>query len=174
LEKEGLNDEIPKAVSRLLAMMMLNGTNALSLHVNLLEGYLYVLLNRVGTVLSTVAFQELVSNPDFRADQEKLPLPHGLLRTVTDGRSVHGVELEAKHLVWLLEKAMAVVYSVSMKSAFEVPGDSAPAQAANGSLLRFAKKKLQSTLLKPSSRRTNLCSLMPSNGRSFRLIRFRA
>jgi hypothetical protein len=147
-EKEGSNDETTEALSRLLAMMMLNGTNSLSLHVDLLEGYLYVLLNRVGTVLSTIEFQELVSDPDLRANQEKLPLPYGLLRTVTGDRSVHGVEVEAKYLVWLLEKAMAVVYSVSMKSAFEFPSNSAPSEAGSGSLLRFARKKLQSTLLK--------------------------
>jgi hypothetical protein len=156
------NDKISEAIVRLLAAMMLlpGSSNSVGTHRNLLEGYLFVLLSRVGKVLCLFEFRDLLLRPDLRADPAKLPMPQGLLQvdrhSITDQTSMRGSEIEGKYLVWLLERAMAVVYSSSMKSGSSNPpnntsiskDDNNTKSIGQPPLLRFAKRQLQSTLLK--------------------------
>ncbi|KAL1966825.1 hypothetical protein VTN77DRAFT_3790 [Rasamsonia byssochlamydoides] len=143
-------DEVSSSIVRLLATMMLSGSNSVTTHRSLLEGYLFILLRRVGKILCVFEFRDLLLRPDLRADPEKLPLPQGLMQADTDDAAVQAAEMEAKFLIWLLERAMAIVYSFAMKSASNGNGNAAVGEGAASSppLLTFAKRKLQSTLLK--------------------------
>lgn len=137
------SDELSENIRRLVAGMLLTSTTVIAKYENVLEGYLFVLLRRVGTVLSAIEFNEMISNPELQASETKLPLPDGLVRAGgSDAVSFQASQFEAIHLAWLLEKAVALVYSLSMKSTFSV------SDSGNQSLLRFTKKKMQRTLLK--------------------------
>lgn len=142
-------DTISEHAVRLLALMMLSCTALVKSYEDVLEGYLYILFKRVGMVLSAVTFNELISDPDLRAETEQLPLPAGLVDVSSEGVVINAAENEARYLVWLLEKAMAVMYSVSMQPAFTEPENS---ETNKGTLLRFAKRRLQSTLLRAALR----------------------
>jgi hypothetical protein len=142
-------DELSESVRHLIAGMLLTSTTVIAKYENILEGYLFVLLRRVGTVLSAIEFNEMVSNPELQASETKLPLPDGLVRAgCSDAVSFQASQFEAIHLAWLLEKAVALVYSLSMKSPFSVSDGLRPVQNEKESLLRFTKKKMQRTLLK--------------------------
>lgn len=150
-------DQVSQGIVRLLAaMMLLSGSNSVATHRDLLEGYLFVLLSRVGKILCVFEFRDLLLRPDLRAAPDKLPMPQGLLQADTDDAAMRAAEMEAKYLTWLLERAMAVVYSLSMKSASsnnnaannKNNNGTVEEEGPNGPLLRFAKRKLQSTLLK--------------------------
>lgn len=123
---------------------------------SLFEGYLYVFFNRVGTVLSAVEFKKILTTPDLQVSPDKLPLPEGLRRAGIDDTAA-ACEIETYHLVWLLEKAIALVHSTSIKSSlFEETSTTANDSSVKtveknsnaGLLFRFTKKRLQSTLLK--------------------------
>lgn len=149
-------DEVSQGIVRLLAAMMLSGSSnsvaTATTHQDLLEGYLFVLLSRVGKILCLFEFRDLLLRPDLRAAPDKLPMPQGLLQAeFTDDASIRAAEMEAKYLAWLLERAMAVVYSFFMKSSTSSNANSngtVNEDGPNEPLLRFAKRKLQSTLLK--------------------------
>jgi hypothetical protein len=162
LNKEILVDEVSDTLRRVLAGMMLKATTLNTVgNDSLFEGYLYVFLNRVGAVLSVVEFKDILTTPDLQVSSEKLPLPGGLGRAGIDGNvetitaTAAACEMETYHLVWLLEKAIALVHSISIKSSlFEKTttssSDSSKAGKSSnaGLLLRLTKKRLQSTLLK--------------------------
>lgn len=78
-------------------------------HQRLLEGFLYVLLSRAGKVLCVFVFQDLKLQPDLRADLHKLPLPAGLIDAELDGKSLGGIETEARYLIWLLQRTLTAV-----------------------------------------------------------------
>lgn len=147
--KNSPEDAISEHAVRLLASMMLSCTTSVKSYEDVLEGYLYILLTRVGTVLSAVVFKDLTSNPDLRMETEQLPLPAGLVDVSSGGSTMNATEDEARYLVWLLEKAMAVIYSVSMQPASTEPQDR---ETTKSTLLRFAKRRLQSTVLRAALR----------------------
>lgn len=141
-------DEVSENIRHLVAGMLLTSTTVITKYENVFEGYLFVLLRRVGTVLSAIEFNEMVSNPELQASETQLPLPDGLVRTGSDAVSFQASQLEAIHLAWLLEKAVALVYSLSTKSTFSVSDEPKTSGNQRESLLRFTKKKMQGTLLK--------------------------
>ncbi|QGA18175.1 hypothetical protein EYB26_005859 [Talaromyces marneffei] len=150
-------DEVLQSLRRVLASMMLKATALITDGPNsLFEGYLYVILTRVGTVLSVLEFKDIVTSPDLQTSSDNLPLPHGLCRPGINGEgktleaTIIAYETETCHLVWLLEKAVALVHSISMKS---LPFQSATAIGGGkdsnaGILISLSKKRLQNTLLK--------------------------
>ncbi|CRG90656.1 hypothetical protein PISL3812_07700 [Talaromyces islandicus] len=141
-------DEVSENIRRLIAGMLLTSTTVIAKYENVFEGYLVVLLRRVGTVLSAIVFNEMVFNPELQASETNLPIPDGLVRAGSDVVSLQASQYEAIHLAWLLEKAVALVYSLSMKSTFGVFDGPKTGETPKGSLLRFTKKKMQRTLLK--------------------------
>ncbi|OKL61530.1 hypothetical protein UA08_03518 [Talaromyces atroroseus] len=155
-------DEVMNMLRRMLAGMMLKATNLVAAGCDsLFEGYLYVFLNRVGTVLSVIGFKDFLTTPDLQVSPDKLPLPGGLRAGIDDNVetitfATVACELETHHLVWLLEKAIALVHSISIKSSlFEDTTAATASKSSNaGLLLRFTKKKLQSTLLKAQNHST--------------------
>ncbi|EED22014.1 hypothetical protein TSTA_092600 [Talaromyces stipitatus ATCC 10500] len=150
-------DEVLQTLRRVLAGMMLKATSLITTNPNtLFEGYLYVFLTHVGTVLSTLEFKDILTSPNLQASPDKLPLPDGLRRAIMNakgeaiGTIVMARELETCHMIWLLEKAIALAHSMSMKSSLSqgtiTPSDRKDSNA--GILLGLSKKRLQNTLLK--------------------------
>ncbi|EEH22781.1 hypothetical protein PABG_04992 [Paracoccidioides brasiliensis Pb03] len=118
----------------------------------LLEGFLFSLLEHVGKMLSLFVFKELYSNPDLRLNSAKLPVPgnfdKGYAARGEMAVAQRAAESEAKHLIWILERAIAFT------DQFERPSDetnthsvSTEATIPQGMLER-ARTKLQNTLLK--------------------------
>lgn len=148
--------EILQTLRRVLAGMMLKASTLITASPsNLFEGCLYVFLTRVGTVLSVLEFKDIVTSPDLQISSDKLPLPDGLRRAgIEKGKvieaSVTAYETETHHLVWLLEKAVALVHSISMKASIshDTTTSSDGKDSNAGLLLSLSKKKLQNTLLK--------------------------
>ncbi|KAL3464163.1 hypothetical protein BJX64DRAFT_286587 [Aspergillus heterothallicus] len=75
---------------------------------SLMEGFFCILLSRVGRLLCIFNFRDLQLRPELRADPSILPLPAGLVDTELDDQSLDAMCTEAKHLVWLLKRALAV------------------------------------------------------------------
>lgn len=122
---------------------------------SLFEGYLFTFLTRVGTVLSVLEFENIVLNPSLRVSSGKLPTPDGLRRAGVREDDLSEQDLmayksESRHLIWILEKAIALVHSVSMKSTQSQSTNKKREQKepSDGLLLRLSKKRLQNTLLK--------------------------
>ncbi|KAL4802229.1 hypothetical protein BDV18DRAFT_63809 [Aspergillus unguis] len=79
-------------------------------HQKLLEGFLYVLLGRAGKTLCLFVFQDLQLEPDLRTSPQDLPLPAGLMDAELDGKSLGAAQGEAKYIVFLLRKALALLH----------------------------------------------------------------
>lgn len=150
-------DQILQTLKRVLAGMMLKASTLITASANsLIEGCLYVFLTRVGTVLSVLEFKDLLISQDLQSGSANLPLPGGLLRSDIVGKAqdieatMIVYETESYHLVWLLEKAVALVHSISMKSPLsrEATTVSGGNDSHAGLLLGLSKKRLQNTLLK--------------------------
>lgn len=96
-------DETASRVSRLLCTMASSLDHSCTTHHRILEGFLFLVINRVGKLLSLFTFRDLKQRPDLNSD--KLPLPQGV-----DEASV-AAQVEAKQLIWLLERLLAVLDS---------------------------------------------------------------
>jgi len=145
------DDPIATQITRTLARMVLSLSLSRTEQRNLLDGYIFVLLNYVGKTLCLFVFRDLQLRPDLRTDAAKLPLPGGLRAAGLDDVSLRAAEAEAKHLIWLLERTMAFVdTSVSSLSetGSEAQGGSGSGQLDSLSLRSRAKAKLQNTLLR--------------------------
>ncbi|OJJ50991.1 hypothetical protein ASPZODRAFT_126974 [Penicilliopsis zonata CBS 506.65] len=112
---EHTKDEIAAETSRLLGGMVLSLNLSIKSHNELLEGFLYILITRVGQLLSLFVFRDLQLQPNLQASQRQLPLPHGLLETDLDEASFNGAQNESRLLVWLLERALAFLDTNSPK-----------------------------------------------------------
>ncbi|KAL5002196.1 hypothetical protein BDV10DRAFT_181880 [Aspergillus recurvatus] len=110
-------------------------------HRRLLEGFLYVLLNRVGKVLSLFVFQDLQLRPDLRIDPDKLPLPAGLIDAEVDGKSLGAAQTEARYLVCLVRGALTVLDK--HPTLLSAPLEDSP----EARFLSSIKARLQSTLV---------------------------
>lgn len=149
-------EEILQSLRRVLAGMMLKATTLITASPNILfEGYVYVFLTRVGTVLSVLEFKDIITSPDLQTSSDKLPLPDGLCRAgIGKDEAIEAnmevYETEAYHLVWLLEKAVALVHSISMKLSLshDTIKVSDERSLNAGLLLSMSKRRLQNTLLK--------------------------
>ncbi|KLJ09406.1 hypothetical protein EMPG_15176 [Blastomyces silverae] len=124
---------------------------------DLLEGFLFSILEHVGRTLCLFVFKELNSNSDLRLNPAKLPMPGNFDKEYPARGEMaiaqRAAECEARHLIWILERAIAFT------DQFERPSD-----AMNGDLvltettlpkgppfqgiLQRARAKLQNTLLK--------------------------
>lgn len=128
------DQEIASQITRLLGTMTLSLDIIYKEHQDLLEGALFILLNRVGRLLCLFVFQDLQLQPDLRADPLKLPLPEGLKHFQLNEKSLCAAKLEARHLIWLLERVLTY---------FENNPPSQQSQAFTSKV----KESLQSTLL---------------------------
>jgi hypothetical protein len=136
-------DEVSNQIVRQLNTMTLSLDSACSGHQDLLEGFLFILLSRVGRLLCLFVFQDLKLRSDFRTDPRKLPLPTGLTEVDLNERTLHAAEMEGKCLVWLLQRTLVVLHTFTSSI-------SCPASRDSGGSVLFAaklKEKLQSTLL---------------------------
>ncbi|KAL2864741.1 uncharacterized protein BJX67DRAFT_383582 [Aspergillus lucknowensis] len=109
---------------------------------NLMEGFLCVLLTRVGKLLSVFAFQDLELRPDLRTEPSKLPLPPGLVGMQLDDESLEAARTEAKHVIWLLERSLGALSICSSVPDPGAPGD----HLSRTPFISGVKAKLQSTL----------------------------
>ncbi|OGM41480.1 hypothetical protein ABOM_008930 [Aspergillus bombycis] len=135
------DDKVATQMARLLNAMASSLNPGCPGHQDILEGFLFILLNRVGKLLCLFVFRDLKLRPNLRADFTKIPLPRGLTELDLNDNSLCSAEMKAKCLVWLLERTLAVLHSFT--SSPSASRDSA------GSILFAAnlKERLQSTLL---------------------------
>lgn len=105
--QQKVDDEVAGQITRLLGTMILLLDLTRAEHRNIFEGALFILLNRVGRLLCLFVFQDLQLRPDLRVDPSKLPLPQGLKDFSLNEKSLCAAKLEAKHLIWVLERALA-------------------------------------------------------------------
>ncbi|RHZ70386.1 hypothetical protein CDV55_106746 [Aspergillus turcosus] len=136
-------DEVASQISRLLGSIAISLDLTYAAHRTLFEGLLYVLLTRVGTLLGTFVFQDLQIRPDLRVDQAKLPLPQGLQGVKLDDQSLRAMQMEAKHLVWPLERSLALLDDCASTSSTLEPQDPPETMAWVAKM----KQQLQGTLL---------------------------
>lgn len=94
-------------IARLLGTMALSLDITRSEHQGLLEGFLFVLLTRVGKLLCLFVFQDLQLRPDLFADPTRIPLPEGLVGAEVSETALLTAQMEAGHLIWLLERVLA-------------------------------------------------------------------
>lgn len=106
------DDDIVGEITRLLGTMTLSLDLLYPEHQELMQGALYFLLNRVGKLLCLFAFRDLQVHPDLRVDSSKLPLPQGLADASLSEKSLCAAKLEAKHLIWILERILAYLNTV--------------------------------------------------------------
>lgn len=142
--------------SHFLASMILSLNPVRPQENNLLEGFLCSILEHVGRALSLFVFKELYSNPDLRLNPVKLPMPCNFDKEHPTREEIavaqRAAESEAKHLIWILERAIAFA------DQFERPSDetkndmiSTETTLSGGpfqGILHRARTKLQNTLLK--------------------------
>lgn len=110
---------------------------------SVMEGYMYVLISRVGQLLSLLHFDssehiEALRNGASDSDNPAAPLG------CSDGVAVLAVELETTCLVWALEKAL----EVSGESSTFSHEHSCGGKVLLGPLQKLAHHRLQNTLLK--------------------------
>ncbi|OAX84674.1 hypothetical protein ACJ72_00966 [Emergomyces africanus] len=118
---------------------------------SLLEGFLFALLEHVGKTLCLFVFKELYSNPGLRLNSAKLPLP-GNFEKESPARGEMAVaqraaEREAKHLIWILERATAFTDQFEPQSD-QTNDDLSSSGSPPLGILQRARTKLQNTLLK--------------------------
>ncbi|PWY67169.1 hypothetical protein BO70DRAFT_418840 [Aspergillus heteromorphus CBS 117.55] len=135
------DDETATEMSALLSKMALSLDKSSIHEQSVLEGFLFVLLSRVGKLLCLFTFQDLRLRPDLRVDPSKLPLPEGLKEMDVDDKSLHAAAIEAKHLVWPLERIVAALDAPSAS-----PSDSGIVSRSTPFVAKV-KDKLQGTLL---------------------------
>lgn len=101
------DDNIARQITHLLEAMVLSLDPSIQEQCNLLEGFLFLTLDRVGKMLCLFVLGDLQSSCQLRLDPVELPLPGGLTQTQNDEITKKGAECEARHLVVILEKALA-------------------------------------------------------------------
>lgn len=112
-------------------------------HQALLEGFLFVLLSRVGELLSNFVFQDIQARPDLFANPAKLPVPAGLLGIGVNDHSQRAARLEAKHVISTLERTVAVMNTSRSPSSARILQSDGDSKI----LTRGLRKQLQNTLL---------------------------
>ncbi|OJD17887.1 hypothetical protein AJ78_02059 [Emergomyces pasteurianus Ep9510] len=117
----------------------------------LLEGFLFAILEQVGKTLCLFVFKELYSNPDLRLNPAKLPLPGDFDKKYPARGEMavaqRAAEYEAKHLIWILERAIAFTDQFEPPSD-QTSGDMISTRGLSLGILQRARIKLQNTLLK--------------------------
>lgn len=133
-------DEVATQITRLLGTMVLSLDISCTKNQELLEGFLFILLTRVGKILCLFVFQDLQLRQDLYVDPAKLPLPEGLSGVELNEASLLAVQMEAKYLVWLLERTLAF-----LNANPALP--SSDTASIRGQFVSKVKDRLQSTLL---------------------------
>ncbi|EGC44491.1 conserved hypothetical protein [Histoplasma capsulatum var. duboisii H88] len=142
--------------SHFLASMILSLNPVRPQENNLLEGFLCSILEHVGRALSLFVFKELYSNPDLRLNPAKLPMPGNFDKEHPTREEIavaqRAAECEAKHLIWILERAMAFADQFE-RASDETKNDmisteTTPSGGPFQGILHRARTKLQNTLLK--------------------------
>lgn len=110
------DDDIARQVTRLLGTMTLSLDLLYPEHQELMQGALYFLLDRVGKLLCLFVFRDLQVHPDLRVNSAKLPLPQGLAGVSLSEKSLCAAKLEAKHIIWILERILAYLDTVPPSS----------------------------------------------------------
>ncbi|PKY03569.1 hypothetical protein P168DRAFT_327629 [Aspergillus campestris IBT 28561] len=100
-------DDISARLSCLLHTLTLSLEIPGQEHQSILEGFLFILLDRVGKVLSLFVFQDLQLRPDLRIDSSKLALPRGL--EMVNEMTICAAQMEARQLIWVLERLLAML-----------------------------------------------------------------
>ncbi|KAL2836377.1 hypothetical protein BJX68DRAFT_274541 [Aspergillus pseudodeflectus] len=136
-EKEGAM-QLVSLLSRMITALDPSQTEQQSL----IEGFLCILLSRVGKLLCIFHFRDLQLQPELRADPSILPLPAGLVDAELDNQSLDAMCTEAKHLVWLLEGALAVFNACSPASNPEAEG-----QSSRTRFISSINARIESTLV---------------------------
>ncbi|KAJ8166054.1 hypothetical protein LV155_002570 [Aspergillus fumigatus] len=113
-------DEVASQISRLLGSIAISLNLSYAVHRTLLEGLLCILLTRT-----------------------KLPLPQGLQGVKLDDLSLHAMQMEAKHLIWPLERSLTLLDTCTSSSSTLGPQDAPETMA----WLAKVKQQLQGTLL---------------------------
>ncbi|KAK2776252.1 hypothetical protein FQN53_002750 [Emmonsiellopsis sp. PD_33] len=143
-----------KAFSHLIATMILSLNPIRPEENDLLEGFLYAVLEHVGKTLCLFVFKELHSNPALRSNSEKLPMPGNFneLNLCADKMDIaqRAAGLEARHLIWILERAIAFTDQFENLPTIPASEDRDPAASDQSppGILESVKVKLQNTLLK--------------------------
>ena len=132
-------DEMAIQITHLLGTMALSLNVFYTEHQDLLEGFLHILLSRVGKLLCLFVFQDLRLRPDLYADPAKLPEPEGLEEADLGETALLAAQLEAIHLIWLLERIMALLNADPCISTEKDDGRTR--------FVSITRKRLQSTLL---------------------------
>lgn len=151
-EEKGEEDTIPRQLAHLLQAMILSLNLTIREQCNLLEGFLFLLLDRVGKILCFFVLGDLRLNRHLRLDPSELPLPGGLAEMQDGEITRKGAEREAKYLIKILEKTLAFVDHNKERMAampiFNSPiGDKQTAHSVP-SITERVRTKLQNTLLK--------------------------
>ncbi|RHZ52205.1 uncharacterized protein CDV56_102059 [Aspergillus thermomutatus] len=136
-------DEVASQISQLLGSIVISLNLSYAVHRTLFEGLLYVLLTRVGTLLCIFVFQDLQIRPDLHVDPTKLPLPQGLQGIKLDDQSLRAMQMEAKYLIWPLERSLALLDVCTSSSSTLGPQDAPETMA----WIAKTKQQLQGTLL---------------------------
>lgn len=126
--------EVAGQITRLLGTMTMSLDLIYAEHQELMQGALYFLMNRVGRLLCLFVFQDLQVRPDLRIDSSKLPLPQGLKDISVNEKSLCAAKLEAKYLIWVLERILAYL-------------NTTPPSPKTQAFTAKIKERLQSTLL---------------------------
>ena len=134
--------EVPTQIARLLGAMALSLDISLGEHQEILEGFLFILLARIGKLLCLFVFQDLQRRPDLYVDSTKIPLPEGLIGADSSETALLAAQMEAKHLIWLLERILALLDTSSSDSA-----TLSETFDCRAKFVSKVKERLQSTLL---------------------------
>ncbi|PYH73123.1 uncharacterized protein BO88DRAFT_422795 [Aspergillus vadensis CBS 113365] len=134
-------DEIATHVSLLLSRVALSFNIDCVAKQSILEGFLFVLLSRVGKLLSLFVFHDLRLRPDLQMNDAKFPLPGGMEGIDVAESTLPAAAMEAKSLIWPLERML-----VSLEDTPSMSSDPSHG-CTNRQLAAKLKGKLQTTLL---------------------------
>jgi hypothetical protein len=138
------------AFSHTLAFMILSLDPLGREQRNLLEGFLFFLLEHVGRILGLFVFRDLRSNRELRVDPTKLPLPDSVDRDSIDNARLReqalAAEFESKYLVWMVDRAVAFISRHNLAAEANAPASVTALPSSR--LLELSKSRLQSTLVK--------------------------
>lgn len=108
-------EEVATQITHLLGKMALSLKTTCIWHQDLMKGFLFILLTRVGKITCLFVFQGML-RPDLYIDPATLPLPEGLNGADTSDTSLLAARMEAKYLIWLLEGTMTLLNPGSSSS----------------------------------------------------------
>lgn len=141
------------AFTQLLANMALSFDLSQPYHADLMEGFLYHVLEHTGEVLSLFVFKDLKTDPLLVPEPHSaLPIASPVIRKISSPthltNKLKSAELEAKPTLWLLRQILAYVEKRGSPGFFS--GLTPPEQPAPHfpHLIERGKARLQNTLLR--------------------------